>query len=185
MTDGSTTTTPADVLAFWRAAGPGLWFKKDEAFDADIRARFLRAHEAAARGECDEWAETPEGALALIVLLDQFPRNMFRESPRAFATDEKARAIARAAVDRGFDADFANPLRRFFYTPAMHSENLADQDFCVERCRMAGDEDGAKFALIHRDIIARFGRFPHRNAVLGRTTTREEQAFLDAGGFGG
>lgn len=182
--NASTDTLPGDVIAFWRAAGPSRWFKKDEAFDRAFRERFLPAHEAAARGELAGWTRNPEGALALCLLLDQFPRNAFRGTPRMFATDEKARDVAQAAVEAGFDAQVNEPLRPFFYLPFMHSERLEDQDLCVELSGRTG-EDTQRFARLHRDIIARFGRFPHRNSVLGRPTTPEEQQFLDAGGFSG
>jgi uncharacterized protein (DUF924 family) len=176
--------TPADVLAFWREAGPKRWFRKDEAFDADFRSRFQHCHEAAMRGELDGWAADAEGALALLILLDQFPRNAFRGSARMFESDAKARDIARAAIAAGFDTPVEADLRNFFYLPFMHSENLADQDRAVELTRTLGD-DPLRYAVLHRDIIARFGRFPHRNAVLGRVTTPEEQRFLDDGGFAG
>jgi uncharacterized protein (DUF924 family) len=175
--------TPQDVLAFWRAAGPAKWFAKDDAFDAEIGARFLATHEAAAKGLLS-WEETPEGALALLLLLDQFPRNMFRGTPRAYATDPLALAVAKRALARGFDTQLP-ALRVFFYLPFMHSEELADQERCVALVRGLGDEEALKFAVDHEDIIRRFGRFPHRNAILGRTTTAEEQAFLDGGGFAG
>ena len=180
----STDTRPGDVIAFWRDAGPSRWFKKDEAFDRSFRDRFLLTHESAARGELDGWMGSAEGALALCLLLDQFPRNAFRGTPRMFATDAKAREVARAAIDAGFDAQVDAPLRPFFYLPFMHSERLEDQDLCVQLSGRT-DEGTQRFARLHRDIIARFGRFPHRNAVLGRTTTPQEQQFLDAGGFSG
>jgi len=176
--------TVADVLAFWREAGPGRWFRKDAAFDAEIRTRFLGAHDAALRDELDAWAQDAQGALALLILLDQFPRNAFRETPRMFESDAKAREVARQALHAGFDAQVEADLRNFFYLPFMHSEQLADQDLGVALARRLGDEV-LRHANIHRDIIERFGRFPHRNAVLGRTTTPEEQRFLDDGGFGG
>ena len=176
---------PQDILDFWRGAGPELWFKADRDFDGRLRWAFFGAHQAAARGLLDDWLDNGQGALALILLLDQFPRNIFRGLARAFGTDEAARAAARTAMERGFDSAFANPLKRFFYLPFMHSEDLADQNYCIEKCRAAGDDEGAKFGEIHRDIIARFGHFPHRNALLGRQTTPQEQAFLDAGGFAG
>ena len=185
MMDQSQSPAPADIVAFWRTAGPGRWFAKDADFDAAIRARFSGAHEAAARGDLDAWREAPESALALIILLDQFPRNLCRDTPRAFATDERARGVAYRAIAREFDGAFENPLRRFFYLPMMHSENLVDQAFCIDKCRAAGDDEGVTFAEMHRDIIARFGRFPHRNAIYGRKNTPDEQAFLDQGGFAG
>jgi uncharacterized protein (DUF924 family) len=178
-------TTPADVLAFWRAAGPDKWFEKDDAFDAEIRERFLDSYAAAAAGRLAAWEENPEGALALVIVLDQFPRNMFRADARTYAADPLARAVAERAIARGFDQRYAPPERRFFYLPFMHSEDLADQERCLALCRAAGDEEGVKYGEIHADIIRRFGRFPHRNGNLGRATTVEEQAFLDAGGFAG
>ncbi|MBI2770969.1 MAG: DUF924 family protein [Burkholderiales bacterium] len=178
------TATAADVLAFWREAGPGRWFRKDDAFDESFRARFLAAHEAAARGELDAWGGSDDGALALLILLDQFPRNAFRQSARMFATDAKAREVARAAISAGFDTQADAALRAFFYLPFMHSELLADQDRSVELNRPLGDES-LRYAVMHRDIIEKFGRFPHRNAVLGRATTPDEQRFLDQGGFSG
>ena len=176
--------TPADVVAFWRAAGPERWFAKDAAFDDEIRRRFLKAHEAAATGKLTEWEAGAEGALALLILLDQFPRNMFRGAARAFATDALARAIASRAILNGFDGAFPD-LRGFFYLPFEHSEDLADQERGITLYKAAGDEDGLKWAELHADIIRRFGRFPHRNAVLGRVGTPDEQKFLDDGGFAG
>jgi uncharacterized protein (DUF924 family) len=172
------------VIAFWRDAGPSRWFRKDDAFDREFRERFLAAHEAASRGELDDWMKGADGSLALCILLDQFPRNSFRGTPRMFATDAKAREVARAAVDSGFDTQVEPALRQFFYLPFMHSEQPEDQALCVTLTARIG-EDSARFARLHQDIIERFGRFPHRNAVLGRVTTPEEQRFLDEGGFSG
>jgi uncharacterized protein (DUF924 family) len=179
------TAHPNDIVGFWREAGAQKWFNKTPAFDEAIRLKFEPTHHRAARGEYDAWAETAEGALALLILLDQFPRNLYRGSAHAFATDGKARAVARRAVERGFDRATEPVLRNFFYLPFEHSEDLADQDFGLALCAEAGDADNLKWASLHRDIIARFGRFPHRNANLGRATTPEEQAFLDDGGFAG
>ncbi|HEY4030513.1 MAG TPA: DUF924 family protein [Caulobacteraceae bacterium] len=176
---------PADVVTFWMQAGPKAWFKKSEVFDAQIRQRFEALHFAASRGELDDWGQTPEGALALLLLLDQFPRNLFRGSPHAFATDPLARETARAAIARGFDTRVDAELRQFFYLPFEHSEHIEDQDRSVALCAASGDAHLEKWAKLHRDIIARFGRFPHRNACLGRTTTEEESAFLKGGGFAG
>jgi uncharacterized protein (DUF924 family) len=174
-----------DVVAFWRAAGPKKWFGKDADFDRAIAARFLATHEAAAAGSLSDWEATPEGALALLLLLDQFPRNMFRGSARAFATDPLARAVADRAIARGFDEKAARGERMFFYLPFEHSENLADQERSLALSRRAGGGTADRYAEIHANIIRRFGRFPHRNAILGRATAPEEQAFLDAGGFAG
>ena len=177
--------SPAAVVAFWREAGPDRWFTKDAAFDEDIRRRFLDVHEQAAAGKLTRWEQSAEGALALLILLDQFPRNMFRGDARAFATDPLARAIAAGALIRGFDAQAPDGMRGFFYLPFEHSEDLADQERGIAFYKAAGDADGLKWAEIHADIIRRFGRFPHRNAALGRTSTPAEQAFLDGGGFAG
>jgi uncharacterized protein (DUF924 family) len=176
---------PAEVVAFWHDAGPDRWFTKDAAFDEEIRRRFLPTVDAAAAGQLTSWEQTPEGALALLILLDQFPRNLFRGDVRAFATDPLARAITAGAIVRGFDSQVAPVMRAFFYLPFEHSEDIADQERGVALYTAARDEDGLKWANIHADIIRKFGRFPHRNAVLGRTTTPEEQAFLDSGGFAG
>jgi uncharacterized protein (DUF924 family) len=178
-------SNPADILAFWRDAGPDKWFKKDAAFDADIRTRFLATYEAAAAGKLNAWEATPDGTLALLIVLDQFPRNMFRGDARTFAADPLARAVADRAIARGFDQHFAPTERNFFYLPFEHSEDVSDQDRCVGLCRATGDADQLKWAQLHADIIRRFGRFPHRNAMLARDTTAEEQAFLDSGGFAG
>ena len=176
---------PNDILGFWRSAGPAKWYAKSDAFDAAIRLKFEPVHHAAARGRYDGWTETAEGALALLILLDQFPRNLYRGSGHAFATDGKARAVARAAIERGFHLQVDPELRQFFLLPFEHSENLADQDFGLAVATELADDEILKWVKIHRDIIVRFGRFPHRNPCLGRKTTPEEQAFLDDGGFGG
>jgi uncharacterized protein (DUF924 family) len=179
-------TESADaVLAFWRSAGSDKWFNKDIAFDDEIRARFLKTYEAAVRGELAAWELTREGALALVIVLDQFPRNMFRGSARAFTADPLALAVAARAVERGFDLQLPVQERSFFYLPFEHSERMADQERCCELFRSTGDAELLKWAELHTDIIRRFGRFPHRNAALGRVTTPEEQAFLDSGGFAG
>lgn len=173
-----------EIVTFWIEAGEKRWFAKDDAFDADFRQRFAAEYEAAARGELAGWGDTPRGALALFLLLDQYPRNCFRNMPRMYATDAAARAAARAAIAAGHDAAVEHRLRIFFYLPFGHSEDLADQELCVSLAERLGGES-AKHARGHHDIIRRFGRFPHRNAILGRTTTLDEQAFLDSGGFKG
>jgi uncharacterized protein (DUF924 family) len=177
--------TPADVLAFWREAGPDRWYMRNEAFDAEVTRRFLGLWQSAAAGELSAWEASNEGALALTIVLDQFPRNMFRGDPRTYASDAMAREVASRAIDRGADARVAEDLREFLYLPFMHSEHLADQRRCVDLFQKAGGADNLKYAEDHAAIIARFGRFPHRNPVLGRPTTAEEQAFLDEGGFQG
>jgi len=182
---GAMVASPIDVVSFWQKAGPDRWFKKDPAFDDEIRERFLATYQAAAAGQLSGWEHSADGALALLILLDQFPRNMFRGDVRAFATDPLARAITAGAIVRGFDSQISKELRNFFYLPFEHSEDLADQERCIALNRASGDAENLKWAEIHADIIRRFGRFPHRNAALGRTTTPEEQAFLDSGGFAG
>lgn len=177
-------STPAEIVRFWREAGPERWFAKDEDFDRRFRARCASLYEAAARGALDAWLAEPESALALVLLLDQFPRNCFRGTARMFATDAAARRAAAAAIGAGHDRAVAPELRLFFYLPYEHSEDLADQDRAVALIAPLGAEVRA-FAELHRDIIRRFGRFPHRNALLGRATTPEEQRFLEEGGFAG
>jgi uncharacterized protein (DUF924 family) len=177
--------SPETVLAFWRAAGPDKWFKKDESFDAEIRRRFLPTYEAAAEGKLSSWEATPEGALALLLVLDQFPRNMFRGSARIYAADPVARAVVKHAIARGFDRQVPKTEALFFDLPFSHSEDPADHERGVAQARASGDPERIKWAEHHADIIRRFGRFPHRNALLGRTTTPEEQKFMDEGGFGG
>lgn len=176
--------TGADIVRFWRDAGPRFWFAKDEAFDGRCRA-FEGEHHAAARGELAAWEADPEDALALLILLDQIPRNIFRKSSHAFATDGLAQAIASRALERGFDAATDSVLRFFFYMPFEHAEDAAAQEKSVTLFTQLGDPEYLKFAVLHRDIIARFGRFPHRNASLGRRSTPEEVAFLSDGGFAG
>jgi uncharacterized protein (DUF924 family) len=174
----------AAVVDFWQQAGPSRWFAKDEAFDRRFRESFLALHEAAARGELSDWAASPAGALALVLLLDQFPRNAFRGTARMYASDALARRVASAAVDAGHDRAVAPALQLFFYLPFGHSEDLADQARAVQLCERLGSED-ARHAKRHHDIVARFGRFPHRNPILGRPMTAAEQEYLDSGGYAG
>jgi uncharacterized protein (DUF924 family) len=182
---GAEHNSPIDVLAFWRAAGPEKWFKKDAALDSEIARRFLGLWRTAAGGGLASWEETPEGALALTIVLDQFPRNMFRGLARSFETDALACAAAARAIARGFDRQVAHAERQFFYLPLMHSEDIKDQDRCMQLARGYGDDEFTKYAEHHAGIIRRFGRFPHRNAMLGRASTPQEQAFLAGGGFAG
>ena len=176
---------PAGILAFWRDTGPDRWYKRDDAFDTEIRDRFLALWRKAVAGELSSWEASDDGALALVIVLDQFPRNMFRDDVRSFSSDALARDAARRALACGADARIDPDLREFFYMPFMHSEHLADQLHCVELFRKIEGAENLKYAEEHADIIRRFGRFPHRNRVLGRVTTPEEQAFLDDGGFAG
>ena len=180
-------TTPAEameVVAFWREAGPSMWFAKDDAFDTRFRTRFLVRHEAAARGELKSWEQTSDGVLALILLLDQFPRNAFRGTPRMYATDAMARDVADRAILAGLDKSVDPQIRTFVYLPFGHSENLADQERSVALSRTLG-ETNLRHAQRHHDIVARFSRFPHRNPILGRAMRPEEQDYLDQGGYAG
>jgi uncharacterized protein (DUF924 family) len=177
--------SPQSIVSFWQQAGEDKWYARDDALDRRIRQRFLTIYEEAARGALTSWEDNAQSALALMILLDQFPRNMFRGNARAFATDALALDIARRALDQGFDRAVDPVMRGFFYLPFMHSENLADQAWAIGLYEALGNENNLKYANIHADIIRKFGRFPHRNDVLGRTTTPEEQAFLDGGGFKG
>jgi uncharacterized protein (DUF924 family) len=184
MTDARA-VTPADILAFWREAGYDRWYRKDDAFDDEVRRRFLGLWQVAAAGKLTSWEASDDGALALVIVLDQFPRNMFRGDARTYASDALAREVAGRAIDRGADARIDPLLLEFLYMPFMHSEHMADQLRCIELFRKSGNANNLKYAEDHADIVRRFGRFPHRNPVLGRATTPEEQAFLDEGGFGG
>jgi uncharacterized protein (DUF924 family) len=181
----SQTIVPSDVLEFWCAAGPAKWFIKDSTFDSEVSRRFFGLWQDAVAGKLASWEETAEGALALVIVLDQFPRNMFRGEPRTYEADPMARAVADRAIARGFDQLVLHSHLQFLYLPFMHSESLADQERCLAFSRSYGNDEFAKYAQDHADIVRRFGRFPHRNAVLGRATTREEQDFLDGGGFAG
>jgi uncharacterized protein (DUF924 family) len=160
----------------------GKWFGGGEAFDAECRERLLEAHHAAARRELGAWMDTADGALALVLLLDQIPRNVYRGSGHAFATDGLARSYADRAIDAGFDARVEPALRFFLYMPFEHAEDLAGQDRAIELFTALGDGHLLGYAHAHREVIARFGRFPHRNAALGRTSTPDERAWLEAGG---
>ena len=184
MTDARD-VTPAGILAFWREAGYDRWYGRDDAFDAEIRRRFLQTWQHAASGELSSWEGSDEGALALVIVLDQFPRNMFRDNAMMYSSDALARDVAGRAIDRGVDARIEPSLRQFLYLPFMHSEHLPDQLRCIELLQRDSDAESLKYAHGHADIIRRFGRFPHRNRMLGRETTADEQAFLDAGGFSG
>jgi uncharacterized protein (DUF924 family) len=184
MTDARA-ATPSDILTFWREAGPDRWYRRDDVFDAEIRRRFLDTWRQATAGQLSLWEASDDGALALTIVLDQFPRNMFRQDALTYSSDALAREVAGRAIDRGVDGRIDPVLREFFYLPFMHSEHLADQQRCVALFRKSGNSENLTYAEDHADIIRRFGRFPHRNQVLGRPTTAEERAFLDAGGFSG
>ncbi len=179
--------TPEGILDFWlNEVGPDRWYVQDEALDETIRRRFLAAWRAARNGAYDCWLTEPATALALLILLDQFPRNMFRGQAESYAADERALRLAKLAIARGHDMRTDEPARQFFYLPLMHSENVNDQDRCVRlfSCRMP--RTGAAnlgHARAHREVIRRYGRFPYRNAALGRETTADEAAYLEAGGY--
>lgn len=176
---------PEEIYLFWKDAGPDKWFKSDPAFDVAVRERFLETYEAGMRGELDHWERSAYGAFALVILFDQFPRNMFRGTPQAFASDEKAKQIADRAIAAGRDKAVDPEVHTFFYLPYMHSEQLPDQERCVALMKESGKQESIKYAEIHLDAIARFGRFPHRNIILGRKSTPEETAYLEDGGFAG
>src|SRR6188768_3302708 len=169
---------PETILSFWREAGYDKWYGKDDAFDAAVGEKFMPTYEAATAGKLSSWEATADGALALCLVLDQFARNMFRGDARTYATDPLARQVANRALKCGYDQDVPEAERGFFFLPFMHSEDMADQKRCVALYREAGDAN-LSYAERHADIIRRFGRFPHRNALLGRATTSEEQAYLD------
>jgi uncharacterized protein (DUF924 family) len=178
------TNQAGQVIGFWKQAGPDMWFAKDAEFDRQFREKFLALHDAAMRGELQHWEASANETLALLILLDQFPRNAFRDTPRMYASDGLARKIANAAIDKGFDREIPAELRLFMYLPFGHSEDLEDQERAVALVRGLG-EPNLSHAMGHRDIIKRFGRFPHRNPILGRKMKPEEQEFLDEGGFAG
>lgn len=172
------------VTAFWREAGPALWFAKDAEFDKRFAARFMALHEAAAAGTLAGWSRTSEGSLALVLLLDQFPRNAFRGTHRMYATDGAARAAADRAINAGHDRAIEDELAKFFYLPFAHSEDMRDQNRALWLVQRIGGID-LQHAIRHREIIRRFRRFPHRNPILGRTMRPEEQRYLDEGGYRG
>jgi len=182
--DNRTPPRARDVLRFWEAAGRERWFAKDDGFDRRFGEAFLVDHEAARAGELGSWEASPGGALALTLLLDQFPRNVFRGTPRMYETDARAREVASAAVARGDDRRVPDALAQFFYLPFGHSELLADQERSVELCRRL-DAQTLEHAEHHRDIVRRFGRFPHRNAILGRASSAAEREYLERGGYQG
>lgn len=179
-----------DVLSFWfEEIQPEKWWKKDEAFDLVVRERFLPLWEAAGRGELDAWQRTARGSLALVIVLDQFPRNMFRGEGMAFSTDAQARDVTVDALRNGMDQQLPQDEQRIFlYLPLEHSESLPDQELMCrlakERLRGKGAAEFLKFAEAHLDVIQRFGRFPHRNSALGRVSTPEEEAYLATPGAG-
>lgn len=179
------TETPETVLDFWfTELTPKDWFTKSEELDRRIADRFAKLHLALSREVPAQWRETPEARLALVIVLDQFPRNIYRDSPLAFATDLLALNAAKAAIAVGADAQISKTWRIFLYMPFEHAESLDEQDRAVALCEALGDENYLDYAHRHRDVIAEFGRFPHRNAILGRTSTLAEEAYLAKPGAG-
>jgi uncharacterized protein (DUF924 family) len=178
-------TTPSAVLKFWWDAGPQAWFRSDPAFDERVRAVLGPPSAEAVEGGLQDWEETPHGILALILLLDQVPRNIHRGTALAFAGDTRGLVLARKAIDAGYPDIFPRDVRAFFFLPLEHAEDMAAQDEAVDLFRVHSNQEGFLYALIHMDAIRRFGRFPHRNAILGRTSTPEEEAYLASGGFRG
>jgi uncharacterized protein (DUF924 family) len=178
---------PIEILDFWLGEiGPEGWYAGGDEIDASIRERFAEIWQAAFDGGLEHWVEGTVGSLAYLILCDQFSRNMHRDTAKAFATDPQALAAAKKAVAEGWDLDAPEPERQFFYMPFEHAEDIADQDRAVELLteRMASDPEMALHAEAHREIITRFGRFPNRNAAMGRENTAEESEFLAAGGYG-
>ena len=176
--------TPEDINRFWlEEVGEKGWYERSDALDAQIRDRYMASWQLAERLIAD-WAATPEGALASLILTNQFPRNMFRDDPRAFATDDLARKIANDAIAAGHDLRIDPPARQFFYLPFEHSEDMTEQDRAVELFTEFMPGENQRHAELHRDTIAKFGRFPWRNAALGRTPTDQETQVMQAGGYG-
>jgi uncharacterized protein (DUF924 family) len=180
------TSAIRDILDFWflplghpdHGKERDIWFDSTAAFDREIGERFAALLEPACAGALDSWRDSPDGALALTLLCDQFPRNMFRRSARAFSGDAKAIETARIALARFYPVAYPIPMRVFFYVPFEHSEHMADQELSCALFATFGREDYDKYAISHRDIIVRFGRFPHRNDALGRDCTAEELVYL-------
>jgi len=181
-------TTPEEVLTYWLdEVGPEGWYEASETLDADMRERFMTAWEKAREGTYALWLTYPSGALAYVILMDQFPRNMFRGEGHAFATDRQAMAAAKAAIHRKWDMRIDEPVRQFFYLPLMHSENLCDQERCIRLIKERMPKTGAGnllHARAHREVIRLFGRFPYRNTALGRVSTASERSFVENGGYG-
>ncbi len=172
---------PADILDFWFAADTReLWFKSTPEFDRELTQRFRDLWQQAGRGELDQWRDSADGCLALVIILDQFPLNMFRGDGLSFSTEEQSREVTRHALAQGFDRELEAERKAFLYMPFMHSEDLADQDLALELYAQPGLESNLRFAHHHRDIVARFGRFPHRNAALGRVSSEAEIEYLES-----
>ena len=167
--------SPEEVSTFWFSPGRrSSWYAKDDDFDAEVCRRFLATYEAASSGQLDQWRETPQSLLSLIIVLDQLPRNMFRGSSRAFAADPQAVSLTKEGIEKGFDRTLAGTQLDFFYMPLMHSELPRDHELLLKL-----GHGGNRYAREHREIIARFGRFPHRNEALGRRSTADEAKYLE------
>ena len=170
-----------DILDFWYAEDMrAKWFASNPQLDARIKEKYEQVWDAAVRGELDAWLNQPDGCLALAIILDQFPLNMFRGSAKSFSSEQQAVAVAKHAIGLGYDQLIERAQVAFLYLPLMHSENLADQDLCVQLFSAAGLENHLRFAQHHREIVRRFGRFPHRNAILGRPSSAEELSYLNS-----
>lgn len=175
------TESPEELIEFWFSEPVvKLWFKSTPEFDTQLRKRYLDIYEYAKHGHLDDWRETPLGSLALVILLDQIPLNIFRGRPESFSTEEHARRVASIAIKHSFDRELNDRQKAFLYMPFMHSENLQDQDFAIKLFEQAGLQNNLRYARHHRGIIARFGRFPHRNPILGRASSSDEMAYLDS-----
>lgn len=175
------TLMPNDIVKFWfEEIDSKLWFNSTPDFDNQLRDRFEAAYLAAINNELQDWQNSPEGCLALVVLLDQFPLNMYRGKAESFAGEEKSREIARRALERKFDQALSGVQKAFLYMPFMHSEKLQDQDLSVSLYEKARLEQNLRFARHHREIVKKYGRFPHRNKILGRDSTEAELAYLDS-----
>lgn len=178
-------TRPEEVLEFWANAGPKKWFAKDTEFDVQIKQQFGTTHDHARNDKLFKWLDTPDNTLALVIVLDQFSRNLFRNDIKTYAQDEQCVAIVHHAMANGFDRKMRHDIGMFMYMPLMHSENISDQKLCLKEMEHLELKEQAQYAKHHLGIIEKFGRFPHRNEILGRTTTSAEQAFLEEGGFSG
>ncbi|MEA3303854.1 MAG: DUF924 family protein [Pseudomonadota bacterium] len=175
---------PNTILDFWFSDEvEALWFRSTQSFDREIRDKFESLWQQGCNGELSPWEQTPQGSLALVILLDQLPLNMFRDQPQSFITEQASRDVAHRAIEKGFDKQLDNRHKHFLYMPLMHSEELSDQNRSVALLEAAGMTDNLRWAKHHRDIIARFGRFPHRNQILNRKSTSEELEWLKSGGF--
>lgn len=175
------TKSPEDIIDFWfREIDPKIWFNSTAEFDGQLKSRFEQVYTAAIHNELNDWEKSPQGSVALVIVLDQFPLNMYRGQPESFAGENKSREVARRAVENGFDQELPDEQKAFLYLPFMHSENLEDQDLSVTLFEKAGLEYNLRYARHHREIVKQYGRFPHRNKILGRESTQAEIAYLNS-----